>query len=75
MIKRTDKLCTMEEAIAHVENGMRIALGGFAVYQKPMAFVHELIRQKRWDLTLVGAVHSIDADIHVLRCGYSHGMR
>ena len=63
MAERREKLCTAAEAAAQVEDGMRIAIGGFAVYQKPMALVHELIRQRRRNLTLVGAVHSIDADM------------
>ncbi len=63
MKERKIKLCGMEEAARYVENGMRIATGGFSVYQKPMAFVHELIRQKKKNLTLVGSTHSIDADM------------
>ena len=63
MGERTSKLCTLEEAVLHVQDGMRIAIGGFAVYQKPMAMVQELIRAKKRNLTLVGACNSIDADM------------
>ncbi len=58
-----DKLISMREAAARVPDGARIALGGFAVYQHPMAFVRELVRQRRRDLTLVGVVHGNDADM------------
>ncbi len=63
MTKRLEKLCSLAEAMALIEDGMRIAFGGFAVYQKPMAAVHEIIRTKKKNLTLVGAVESIDADM------------
>ena len=60
---RTSKIVSMREAAALVPDGARLALGGFAVYQHPMAFVRELIRQRRRGLTLVGVVHGNDADM------------
>lgn len=60
---RTSKLVSMREAAALVPDGARLALGGFAVYQHPMAFVRELVRQRKRDLTLVGVVHGNDADM------------
>ena len=60
---RASKLISMREAAAAVPDGARIALGGFAVYQHPMAFVRELIRQRRRGLALVGVVHGNDADM------------
>ena len=60
---RASKVVTMSEAAALVPDGARVALGGFAVYQHPMAFVRELVRQRRSDLTLVGVVHGNDADM------------
>lgn len=48
-----------------VTDGDRIAIGGFAVYQHPMAFVRELIRQKRRDLTIVGTASGIEVDMLV----------
>ena len=53
----------MREAAALVPDGARLALGGFAVYQHPMAFARELVRQKRRGLTLVGAVNGNEADM------------
>lgn len=60
---RRSKVCTLAEAASVVTDGMRLALGGFAIYQRPMAFVRELIRQGRRDLTIVGVVNSIESDM------------
>ncbi len=60
---RTSKLCSLAEAAALVADGARIALGGFAVYQHPIAFVHELIRQGRRDLSVVGVVNGNEVDL------------
>jgi glutaconate CoA-transferase subunit A len=65
MAERTSKLCTLAQAAQHIPSGCRVAFGGFAVYQKPMAVVHEMIRQGIRDLTLVGCVNSIEADMLV----------
>lgn len=62
---RTSKLCSLSEAAATVKDGERIAFGGFAIYQRPIAFVHELIRQKRQDLTVVGVVNANETDLLV----------
>lgn len=71
-MKRTVKLTSLKEAISSVRNGERIALGGFAIYQRPMALAAELVRQKKRQLTLVGIVNGIEADLligaGVLRC-------
>ncbi|WP_413725301.1 CoA transferase subunit A [Sodalis sp. RH16] len=60
---RTSKLTSLNVAAKMVSDGQRIALGGFAVYQRPMAFAGELVRQGRRKLTLVGVVNSIEADL------------
>lgn len=57
------KLRTLDEAVALVPDGARVALGGFAVYQKPMAFVRALARARRRDLTIVGTANSYDIDL------------
>jgi glutaconate CoA-transferase subunit A len=62
---RTSKLCSLSDAVSAVTDGDRIAFGGFAVYQRPIAFVHELIRQKRRDLTIVGVVNANETDLLV----------
>lgn len=59
----TSKLLSLEEAVALVPDGARVAFGGFAVYQKPMAFVRALARARRRYLTVVGAANSYDVDL------------
>ncbi|HSE03006.1 MAG TPA: CoA-transferase [Methylomirabilota bacterium] len=59
----TAKLRSLGEAAARVPDGGRLAIGGFAVYQHPMAFVRELVRQGRRDLTVVGSVNGNDVDL------------
>lgn len=54
---------SLADAARMVGDGTRIAFGGFAVYQKPMAFVRELVRQQRRELTVVGAANSYDVDM------------
>ncbi len=61
--ERTPKVISLSEAAALVPDGARIALGGFAVYQHPMAFVRELIRQNRRHLTVVGVVNGPEVDM------------
>lgn len=65
MAERTSKLCPLSELVAQIPDGARVAFGGFAVYQKPMAAVREIIRQKKRGLTIVGTVHSMDVDLLV----------
>lgn len=65
MASRTSKLTTLPEAVRLIEDGMRVALGGFAVYQHPMAFVREMIRQEKRGLTIVGVVNGIELDMLV----------
>jgi glutaconate CoA-transferase subunit A len=55
----------MSEAAALVPDGARVAIGGFANYQRPMAFVRELVRQRRRGLTIVGTVSGIEVDMLV----------
>jgi glutaconate CoA-transferase subunit A len=57
------KLVSLAGAAAHIADGARLALGGFAVYQHPMALVRELARQGRRDLTVVGTVNGNDVDL------------
>lgn len=63
MAQRASKLCTLDEAAALVPDGARVAFGGFAVYQKPMAMVHALVRAGVRDLTVVGVAGSLEVDL------------
>lgn len=63
MLQRISKRKTLSEAAALVPDGARIALGGFAIYQHPMALVHELVRQGRRSLEVVGVANGNDVDL------------
>lgn len=65
MAERKAKLCDVKTAVSQIYDGARIAFGGFAVYNKPMALVHEMIRAKKRHLTIVGVANSIDVDMLV----------
>ena len=60
-----DKRRTLAEAVALVNDGDTVALGGALSYREPMALVRELVRQARCDLRLVGSAHGIDVDLLV----------
>ncbi len=61
----TNKVTTIQEAVASIPEGAHVALGGFAVAGCPMALVHELIRQGRRHLTVSQAVGGMDTDLLV----------
>ena len=48
-----DKLTSVEDAVARVADGDRIAVGGCLFSRTPMALVREILRQRRTGLTLV----------------------
>jgi glutaconate CoA-transferase subunit A len=50
---RRDKRTTLDEAVACVESGMTIGIGGWGSRRKPMAFVRALLRTGVTDLTVV----------------------
>lgn len=49
----TDKRTTIDEAVASIESGMTIGIGGWGSRRKPMAFVRALLRTDVTDLTVV----------------------
>ncbi|MCV7064003.1 cholesterol ring-cleaving hydrolase subunit IpdA [Mycolicibacterium vaccae] len=49
----SDKTTTLDEAVASIESGMTIGLGGWGSRRKPMAFVRALLRTDVTDLTVV----------------------
>lgn len=65
MPERKVKTCSLKEAAANIKDGDRVAFGGFAVYNKPMALVHEIIRAGKKHLTVVGVANSIEVDMLV----------
>jgi glutaconate CoA-transferase subunit A len=62
--KIEDKIMSLREATKLVPNGAHISLGGFTTQRHPMAFVHELIRQKKRNLHFYG--HSPGGDLDML---------
>ena len=57
---RPSKLLPMAEAIArHVKDGMSLALGTFMEQKIPFSAAHEIIRQERSDLELIGPISDI----------------
>ena len=61
----TAKIKTVGEVVSSVPDGAHVALGGFAIARNPIAVVHELIRQRKRDLTLSQAVAGLDTDLLV----------
>ena len=53
MTAMRDKRTTLDEAVANVESGMTIGIGGWGSRRKPMAFVRALLRTDVTDLTVV----------------------
>jgi glutaconate CoA-transferase subunit A len=56
--RRTPVVTTEREALAGLEDGMTIVIGGFANSGHPMSLVREVIRSGRRDLTIMGAATS-----------------
>ena len=48
-----DKRTTLDEAVAGIDSGMTIGIGGWGSRRKPMAFVRALLRTAITDLTVV----------------------
>jgi glutaconate CoA-transferase subunit A len=61
--EREPKLVSMPEAISrHVPDGARVVLGTFMEQKIPFAAAHEIIRQERSDLELIGPISDIIFD-------------
>ena len=60
----SDKILSLQEAVAKIPDCAHIALGGFTTQRHPMAFVYEMIRQKKRDLHFYG--HSPGGDLDLL---------
>ncbi len=58
-----DKRITLKEAVKSVPDGAHLFWGGFGFQRPPMAFAHELVRQKKHNLTLYTCGSEIDIDI------------
>lgn len=58
-----DKRITLKEAVSLVSDGSHIFWGGFGFQRPPMAFAHELVRQKKRNLTIYTCGSEMDIDI------------
>src|SRR5829696_8177400 len=59
----SDKRATLEEAIASVPDGARLALGGNTLHRGPGAAVHEIVRQGKRGLEIVKTAGAYDVDL------------
>ena len=57
------KQTSLKEAAAAVESGALLALGGNALHRSPVAFVKELIRQEKKDLSVIKTAGALDVDL------------
>ncbi|MCF8009306.1 MAG: hypothetical protein K9K32_06035 [Halanaerobiales bacterium] len=61
-----NKVLTIKEAVNKIpDSKARLALGGFAITRCPIAFVNEIIRQKKEKLDLYQIIGSMDSDLLV----------
>jgi glutaconate CoA-transferase subunit A len=58
-----DKRITLKEAAKMVPDGAHLFWGGFGFQRPPMAFAHELVRQKKRNLTIYTCGSEMDIDI------------
>lgn len=62
-----DKVISLDRAVALVEDGQTIGLGGMTLYRRPVGFVRRLVQQQPLvrGLTLLGFTLGIEADMLV----------
>jgi len=58
-----DKRISLKEAVSLVSDGSHLFWGGFGFQRPPMAFAHELVRQKKKGLTIYTCGSEMDIDI------------
>jgi glutaconate CoA-transferase subunit A len=58
-----DKRLSIEEAVKLVPDGAHLFWGGFGFQRPPMAFAHELVRQRKHNLTIYTCGSEMDMDI------------
>lgn len=59
---RVDKRVSIEEAVESIPDGATVALGGLSMNSAPMAYVREIVRQEKRDLTVVAIVGGMSVD-------------
>ena len=58
-------LTSLQDAVRQVQPGDMLALGGFTLYRRPVAFVRELLRQGTSGLTLLELCAGFESDLLV----------
>lgn len=61
--KMTNKLMDLKEAVGLVQENDYISIGGFGTVRIPTAFIHELLRQKKKNLTAACFTSNVDTDL------------
>jgi glutaconate CoA-transferase subunit A len=57
------RLAGLAEAVASIPDGSLVGLGGNLTHRSPCAAVHELVRQRKRNLTLVKTAAGYDFDV------------
>ncbi|MBU8880350.1 CoA transferase subunit A [Bacillus sp. FJAT-29790] len=57
------KQIALQEAVASISDGSLLALGGNALHRSPIAFVLELIRQEKKNLSVIKTAGALDVDL------------
>ncbi|MHA1576103.1 MAG: CoA transferase subunit A [Candidatus Thorarchaeota archaeon] len=63
MTEIDDKRITLAEAAKLIPNGSGLFWGGFGYQRPPIAFAHELVRQKKRDITVYTCGSEVDLEI------------
>jgi glutaconate CoA-transferase subunit A len=57
------KLITIEDVVSQIKDGDRVAIGGFGMIRKPMAFIRAIAKSALKDLTIICVGGGVDIDI------------
>ncbi|KXH81929.1 CoA transferase subunit A [Sporosarcina sp. HYO08] len=57
---------TLQEAVASIQDGSLLALGGNALHRSPLSFVRELVRQGKKELSVIKTAGALDIDLLAL---------
>ena len=63
-VSKANKVISLQEAVEEfIHDGAHVTFGGFTMQRHPMAFIREMIRQRKRELVIYGHSPGIDADI------------
>ncbi|MFX0196291.1 MAG: CoA transferase subunit A, partial [Candidatus Hodarchaeota archaeon] len=60
-----NKIKSVSEAVKLIPNGAQVALGGWVINRCVTALAHEMIRQRKRDLTITQQIGAMDGDLLV----------